>query len=100
MCQKRDERQLTSEIDEAKFTKPAVLCDDIEPNKEISFVSPLRSTNVEQELEITRNQHIDSDTNLYVDCPNYVYDKMFVSSSIVNENQGNVYRTVDVRNNR
>lgn len=79
-----------------------MLCDDIEPNKEISFVSPLRSTNVEQELEIIRNQHIDSDTNLYVECPNNVYDKMCVSSSIVNENQENVYHTVhvDVRNNR
>lgn len=93
--------KLIWEMKEAKFTKPAVLYDDIEPNKEISFVLPLRGTDVEHELETTRNQQIiDSDTNLYVDCPNNVYDKMFVSRSHVNENQGNVYHTVDVRNNR
>lgn len=71
-----------------------MLYDDIEPISEITFVSPLRETNVEQEIII------DSDTNLYVDCPNNVYDKMFISRPHVNENQGNVYHTVDVRNNR
>lgn len=78
-----------------------MLYDEIEPNKEVSFLLPFRGTDVEQELETTQNQQIiDSDTNLYVDCPNNVYDKMFVSRSHVNENQGNVYHKVDLRNNR
>lgn len=93
--------KLTKEIKEAKFKKPAVLYDEIEPNREVSFLLPFRGTDVEQELETTQNQQIiDSDTNLYVDCPNNVYDKMFVSRSHVNENQGNVYHKVDLRNNR
>lgn len=71
-----------------------MLYDDIEPNTEITFVSPLGETNVEQEIII------DSDTNIYVDCPNNVYDRMFISRPHVNDNQGNVYHTVDVRNNR
>lgn len=93
--------KLTKEIKETKFKKPAVLYDEIEPNKEVSFLLPFRGTDAEQELETTQNQQIiDSDTNLYVDCPNNVYDKMFVSRSHVNENQGNVYHKVDLRNNR
>lgn len=85
----------------AKVPATAVLYEDIEPEIEITFISPSRVTNGQQEPDTTRNKQInDSDTNPYVECPNNLYDKMFISRPHVNEKEGNVYQKVDVRDNR